>query len=236
MYSDSEGNSCDAIKIKGLWHWFEEAGEQRAVLRDIDITLLCGSTTFLMGPSGCGKTTLLTLVGALRSIMKGSVRVLGNELTGATAAEMIQLRRQIGFVFQHHNLHRSLTIYENVRMGLEVKGEAGRRDAQERCLWALEEVGIREHAEKYQEQVSGGQRQRAAIARALVGRPALILADEPTAALDAKTGRDVVLLMKKLALTMGATILMVTHDNRILDIADRVIEMEDGKVKRRFDR
>ena len=148
---------------------------------------------------------------------------------------MIQLRRQIGFIFQHHNLHRSLTLYENVRMGLEVKGEAGHGDARKRCLRALEEVGIREHASKYQEQVSGGQRQRAAIARALVGKPALILADEPTAALDAKTGRDVVLLMRKLALTMGATILMVTHDSRILDVADRVIEMEDGSIKVRAD-
>jgi putative ABC transport system ATP-binding protein len=183
-----------------------------------------------MGQSGCGKTTLLTLIGALRSVMDGSVKVLGRELAGASEAELVAARRDTGFVFQHHNLHRSLTLFQNVRMGLEVKGEAGRPDAKDRCMTMLEAVGIADHAHKRQEAVSGGQKQRAAIARALVGEPGLLLADEPTAALDKQTGREVVELMHSIAAARGMTILMVTHDNRILDIADRIIEMDDGRI------
>jgi putative ABC transport system ATP-binding protein len=219
-----------AISVLDLKHWFGEGNLRREVLRDINLTVEAGRSTFLMGQSGCGKTTLLTLIGALRSIMKGSVKVLGQELAGATEAQLVQARRDIGFVFQHHNLHRSLTLLQNVRMGLEVKGESGRADANDRCMAVLEAVGIADHAHKRQETVSGGQKQRAAIARALVGNPGLLLADEPTAALDKKTGREVVELMHDIAAKRGMTILMVTHDSRILDIADQIIEMDDGRI------
>jgi putative ABC transport system ATP-binding protein len=219
-----------AIEVKGLKHWFGEGALRREVLRDIDLTVEKGRSTFLMGQSGCGKTTLLTLIGALRSVMEGSVIVLGRELAGAREAELVAARRDTGFVFQHHNLHRSLTLLQNVRMGLEVKGEAGLPDANDRCLAMLEAVGIADHAHKRQDAVSGGQKQRAAIARALVGNPGLLLADEPTAALDKQTGREVVELMHEIAATRAMTILMVTHDNRILDIADRIIEMDDGRI------
>jgi putative ABC transport system ATP-binding protein len=219
-----------AISIHGLKHWFGEGDLRREVLRNINLTVDAGRSTFLMGQSGCGKTTLLTLIGALRSVMEGSVKVLGQDLAGATEAQLVRARRNIGFVFQHHNLHRSLTLLQNVRMGLEVKGESGRADANDRCMAMLEAVGIADHANKRQETVSGGQKQRAAIARALVGSPGLLLADEPTAALDKKTGREVVELMHEIAATRGMTILMVTHDNRILDVADRIIEMDDGKI------
>jgi putative ABC transport system ATP-binding protein len=219
-----------AIEIKGLKHWFGKGELRREVLRDIDLTVEAGRSTFLMGQSGCGKTTLLTLIGALRSVMEGSVKVLGRELAGASEAELVAARRDTGFVFQHHNLHRSLTLLQNVRMGLEVRGEAGLPDADDRCLAMLEAVGIADHARKRQDAVSGGQKQRAAIARALVGNPGLLLADEPTAALDKKTGREVVELMHDIAATRGMTILMVTHDNRILDVADRIIEMDDGRI------
>lgn len=220
----------DAITIRDLNHWYGAGDLRRMVLRDLDLTVARGKTTFLMGPSGCGKTTLLTLIGALRSVMEGSVRVLGAELLGADEATMVATRRRIGFVFQHHNLHRSLTVLQNVRMGLEVKGEAGAHDTRERCLAVLEAVGIADHADKYQDQISGGQKQRAAVARALVGKPDLLLADEPTAALDSRTGREVIELIQNLAAGRGMTVLMVTHDNRILDIADRIVEMEDGGI------
>jgi putative ABC transport system ATP-binding protein len=219
-----------AIEISHLNHWYGEGDVRRMVLRDLNLTVERGKTTFLMGPSGCGKTTLLTLVGALRSVMEGSVKVLGRELLGADEATMVETRRRIGFIFQHHNLHRSLTVLQNVRMGLEVKGQAGDRDATDRCMAVIDAVGLSDHANKFQDQISGGQKQRAAVARALVGRPDLLLADEPTAALDSKTGRDVIELMQRLAADRGMTVLMVTHDNRILDIADRIVEMEDGRI------
>jgi putative ABC transport system ATP-binding protein len=219
-----------AIETTHLNHWYGSGALKRQVLRDINLTIETGRTTFLMGQSGCGKTTVLTLIGALRSVMDGSVKVLGQELAGARENELVRARRSIGFVFQHHNLHRSLTLLQNVRMGLEVKGEAGLPDAEDRCMAMLEAVGIADHAGKRQDSVSGGQKQRAAIARALVGNPGLLLADEPTAALDKVTGREVVELMHSIAAERGMTILMVTHDNRILDIADRIIEMDDGRI------
>ncbi len=218
------------IVIRDLQHWFGEGDLRRMVLRNINLVVERGKTTFLMGESGCGKTTLLTLIGALRSVMAGSVVVLGQELHGADELTMVETRRRIGFIFQNHNLHRSLTLLQNVNMGLEVKGEAGAGDAKDRCMAMLETVGIADHAHKYQDQVSGGQKQRAAIARALVSDPSLLLADEPTAALDKKTGKEVVELMHEIASMRGMTVLMVTHDNRILDIADRILEMDDGRM------
>lgn len=219
-----------AVEISHLSHWYGTGNTQRMVLRDLDLQIERGRTTFLMGPSGCGKTTLLTLVGALRSVMDGSLTVLGRSLAGADESTLVLTRRQIGFVFQHHNLHRSLTVLQNVRMGLEVKGESGDRNAHDRCMEVISAVGLADHAHKLQDQISGGQKQRAAVARALVGRPDLLLADEPTAALDSKTGREVIELMQRLASDRGMTVLMVTHDNRILDIADRIVEMEDGRI------
>jgi putative ABC transport system ATP-binding protein len=218
------------IELTRLNHWYGTGDLRRMVLRDLDLRVESGKTTFLMGPSGCGKTTLLTLVGALRTVLDGSVRVLGQELHGASEATMVAIRRRAGFIFQHHNLHRSLTVLQNVRMGLEVKGQAGKADTDEHCMEVIRAVGLADHALKYQDQISGGQKQRAAVARALVGRPDMLLADEPTAALDSKTGRDVIELIQSLASERGMTVLMVTHDNRILDIADRIIEMEDGRI------
>ncbi len=226
----AESGRPNTIEISHLNHWYGTGDLRRMVLRDLALEVERGRTTFLMGPSGCGKTTLLTLVGALRSVMEGSVKVLGHELKGASEATMIQTRRHAGFIFQHHNLHRSLTVLQNVMMGLEVKGQSARDDAVNRCMEVIVAVGLGEHAMKYQDQLSGGQKQRAAVARALVGRPDLLLADEPTAALDSKTGRDVIELMQRLAADRGMTVLMVTHDNRILDIADRIVEMEDGRI------
>lgn len=219
-----------AIRIRGLDHVFGSAGSAKQILFDIELEVARGEIVLLMGPSGCGKTTILTLAGALRSAQTGSVRTLGAELVGADQDTLIAVRRRIGFIYQAHNLHESLTALQNVRMGLEVHGPGRLTDWRNTCEAVLRDVGLQEWADAYPAKLSGGQKQRVSIARALVARPPLILADEPTAALDRATGRIVVDLLRQLAKQQGSAVLMVTHDNRILDIADRVVEMDDGRI------
>lgn len=220
----------DAIIVRGLGHAYGEGTLRRPVLQDIHLTVARGEVVFLIGPSGCGKTTVLTLVGGLRSVQQGSVTVLGHALAGAGPDVLVETRRKIGFVFQAHNLHRSLTALENVRMGLEAQGRRLNPEADRLCLAMLERVGLQDHAHKRQDKLSGGQRQRVAIARALVSRPQLLLADEPTAALDKATGHEAIALMRSIAKERGMAVLMVTHDNRIFDLADRIVEMDDGRI------
>ena len=155
---------------------------------------------------------------------------MGKELCGASKDELVIARRNNGYIFQAHNLHKSLTARQNVQMGLEVHGKYTQAQMQERAADMLTQVGLGDRIDYYPDNLSGGQKQRVAIARALVSHPAIVLADEPTAALDSKSGRDVVNLMQKLAREQGSTILLVTHDNRILDIADRIVHLEDGKL------
>lgn len=221
-----------AVRLRRLSHVYGEGSTAKHVLFDVDLTIDRGEIVILMGPSGCGKTTVLTLIGALRLVQSGSVRMLGQELLGADRQTQIAVRRCIGFIFQANNLHESMTAFENVRMGLEVQGAQAMRDATERCTEMLVAVGLADKIHAYPAKLSGGQKQRVAIARALVARPALVLADEPTAALDKATGRQIVDLLQNLAKQQGSAILMVTHDNRILDIADRILEMEDGRIIR----
>jgi putative ABC transport system ATP-binding protein len=173
---------------------------------------------------------MLTIIGALRSAQEGNVRVLGQELRGAKSGALEDVRRHIGFIFQQHNLLAALTAVENVELGLRVTGNFSRIDLRKRASAMLEAVGLGEHAERKPDQMSGGQRQRVAIARALVGEPAMLLADEPTASLDRASGREVVDRMQALAREHGTTILLVTHDNRILDVADRILHLEDGRL------
>jgi len=219
------------INIEGLSHTFGAGATALHVLRSVKMRFYPGEITIIVGPSGSGKTTILTLAGALRSVQSGQVEVLGQELNGASADQQWQVRRQIGFIFQHHNLLSSLTARENVQMGLAHEIETPKAESQQRALDMLGRVGLAEHAHKYPDQLSGGQRQRVAIARALVRNPKLIMADEPTAALDSHSGREVVALLQKLAREQGCAIMMVTHDNRILDIADRIISLEDGRIE-----
>lgn len=219
-----------AIDARGLNHTYGVGAMAKQILFDVDLTVRAGEIVLLMGPSGCGKTTVLTLTGALRGVQSGSVKMLGVELAGADEAAMLAVRRQIGFIYQAHNLHESLTAIQNVRMSLEVHGAARLRNWRAECQRALEEVGLGAYVDAYPQKLSGGQKQRVAIARALVSQPPLILADEPTAALDKATGRQIVEQIHRLAKRQGSAILMVTHDNRILDIADTIVEMEDGRV------
>ncbi len=218
------------IRIKNLDHFFGKGNLRKQVLDNINLEINAGDIVIMTGPSGSGKTTLLTLLGALRSAQYGSLQVLGQELSSATKSQMVSVRRYIGYIFQAHNLLKSLTATQNVQMSLELHPEISPAMARTKAIKMLEAVGLGTHVNYYPENLSGGQKQRVAIARALVSHPKLVLADEPTAALDKKSGRDVVELMQKLAKEQGCTILIVTHDNRILDIADYIINMEDGRL------
>ena len=218
------------IELKEVSFAYGTGELRRLVLREVDLRVAPGEIVILTGPSGSGKTTLLTLIGALRAMQLGSARVLGQELLGASEAERVRLRRRIGFIFQNHNLLGFLTARQNVAMALELDGALGERARMERAGAMLDAVGLSDHREKKPANLSGGQRQRVAIARALAGEPGLILADEPTAALDKQTGQEVVRLLRDLAKGRGVPILLVTHDPRILDLADRIVAMEDGRI------
>ena len=227
---NNQQNNQPVISLHNLNHYFGKGELRKQVLFNINLEINRGEIVLMTGPSGSGKTTLLTLVSGLRSPQSGSCKILGKELFGASKEELVQARRNNGYIFQAHNLHRSLTATENVQMGLEVHGKYSQAEMRDRAVAMLEHVGLGTHINYYPDNLSGGQKQRVAIARALVAHPAIVLADEPTAALDSKSGRDVVNLMQKLAREQGSTILLVTHDNRILDVADRIVHLEDGKL------
>ncbi len=217
------------IVVDGLSYGFG-AGELRCpVLHEVSARIDPGEIVILTGPSGSGKTTLLTLIGALRSFDEGSVKVLGQELCGGGAALLERVRRRIGFVFQAHNLLESLRAWQNVQLAALLQGDS-LAEARGCAVETLERVGLADRVEHYPSELSGGQRQRVAIARALAGRPRILLADEPTASLDARTGREVVELMRDLARNDGVTVVLVTHDSRVLDVADRILHLEDGRL------
>lgn len=220
-----------AIAVENLDYHFGQGSLKKQVLFNIHLKINAGEIVIMTGPSGSGKTTLLTLIGGLRSPQTGSLKVLGKELLGATKKQLTLARRNHGYIFQAHNLHHSLTALQNVRMGLEVHPDLAPNEMQERAAAMLAQVGLGEYVDYYPDNLSGGQKQRVAIARALVSHPKIVLADEPTAALDSKSGRDIVTIMQTLAQQQGCTILLVTHDNRILDIADRIVRLEDGKLQ-----
>lgn len=214
-----------AVSARGVRHAFGDT----EVLHDVDLDVAPGEIVLMTGPSGSGKTTLLTLIGALRSLQQGSLQVLGRPMAGLGEAERVAVRRGLGFIFQGHNLFASLTAMQNVRLGLELHG-GSRHDNDLRARETLEAVGLAEHLHKKPQALSGGQCQRVAVARALAPRPKLVLADEPTAALDADTGFQVVSLLQDLAREEDTATILVTHDNRILEVADRIIHMVDGRL------
>jgi putative ABC transport system ATP-binding protein len=218
------------IRVHGLNHSFGKGELKKQILFDVAVEIQAGEIVIVTGPSGSGKTTLLTLVGALRSAQDGSVTILGEELRRARPATLEKVRRQIGFIFQQHNLLAALTSLQNVELGIRASGKFPRAEHRHRARDMLEAVGLGDRMQHKPEQLSGGQRQRVAIARALASEPAIVMADEPTASLDKRSGREVVDRMKALAKDHGTTILLVTHDNRILDIADRIVHLEDGQL------
>ena len=205
---------------------------RQQVLHDVHLALHPGEIVLLTGPSGCGKTTLLTLVGALRRVMQGSVRLFDHELLNSKRADRQRFRRRIGMIFQGHNLLRCLSAEQNVQLGVDLLPSLSYRTRRDMAREWLRAVGLEDHCAKLPCNLSGGQKQRVAIARALAAQPRLLLADEPTAALDKSSGREVVDLIKSLARDRGCSVLMVTHDPRILDVADRLLEMEDGRISK----
>jgi putative ABC transport system ATP-binding protein len=218
------------VVVQGLNHWFGHGEAKKQAIFDVSLSVARGSLTILMGPSGSGKTTVLTLMGCLREVQGGSVRLLGEELNGAGPPAQEALRRRLGFIFQAHNLHGSLTARQNVLMGLQVHGRGDPAEFQRAADHMLGLVGLGERLDYLPGNLSGGQKQRVAVARALVANPEMVFADEPTAALDKESGRTVVEMLKALGRERGTTTVMVTHDNRILELADRIVTLEDGRI------
>jgi putative ABC transport system ATP-binding protein len=218
------------ISVRNVSHYYGSGALKKQILFGITTDFDPGEIVILTGPSGSGKTTLLTLAGALRSVHEGSLTVLGQELNGATPETLGRTRRSIGFIFQAHNLLDALSARQNVQMSLMLHGGVTKEHADSRATEMLSAVGLAERIDYFPSEMSGGQKQRVAIARALIARPKIVLADEPTAALDKKSGREVVEILRQLAKEQGTAILLVTHDNRILDIADRILTLEDGRI------
>lgn len=224
--------SHSIIEIQNLNHYYGRRSLRKQVLFDINLTVESGEIVILTGPSGSGKTTLLTLMGGLLSVQQGSLQILGQELYQAGSQQMLRLRHQLGYIFQHHNLVPFFTAAQNVQMSLKANRNPPRKVLQGKTANILGAVGLGDYLNQYPHQLSGGQKQRVAIARALVAHPPIVLADEPTASLDKASGRDVVEIMKRLTKQQGCTIVLVTHDNRILDVADRIISLEDGHLSK----
>jgi putative ABC transport system ATP-binding protein len=218
------------VAVSGLNHWFGTGEARKQALFDVNLQVAGGSLTVLVGPSGSGKTTVLTLAGCLRDVQEGSIKLLGHELQGAQSALRMTLRRRLGFIFQAHNLHGSLTALQNVLMGLQVHGRADPETQAKAARHTLTLFGLGDRMDYLPANLSGGQKQRVAVARALVGNPDVVFADEPTAALDRESGATVVQMLKRLGQVRGTTTVMVTHDNRIIELADRIVTLEDGRI------
>ncbi|NER25318.1 MAG: ABC transporter ATP-binding protein [Symploca sp. SIO1C2] len=218
------------ILAKGVEMVYKSGKQQYQVLQGIDWNIKSGNIELLMGPSGSGKTTLLSILAGLLTPTAGEVYLLGEEITKMSRAKLERFRRDnIGFIFQGFNLFPALTAAENVEVVLNVKGIRGKK-ARYQAQALLEQVGLGLHRNHKPRDLSGGQKQRVAIARALAGNPQIIMADEPTAALDSQSGHNVIELLYYLAKEQSCTVLVVTHDPRIMDVADQVTHLEDGQL------
>jgi len=219
-----------AIQVRGVSKVYAEGSVRVSALEAVDLDVCSGEVLLLMGPSGSGKTTLLSIMGCILRPTAGSVQVAGVETATMSQRELPAIRlRHIGFVFQAFNLFPTLTVGENVEVALDLKGIRGSR-ARKQARELLAEVGLTEKFNTLPADLSGGQKQRVALARALAGDPEVLLADEPTAALDSHTGRTVMQLMRDLAHKRGRAVAIVTHDNRILEMGDRIVRIEDGRI------
>ena len=222
-----------AIAVRGLTYAYGAGKVRQEVLSGIDLEIEAGEVVILTGPSGSGKTTLLTLIGGLRTIETGSAAVLGSQLRGAAERSLTAIRKRIGYIFQAQNLVASLSAVENVELGVVLANggrSAGVGNMRSRALAMLDAVGLAEHAQQFPQQMSGGQKQRVAVARALVNRPALVLADEPTAALDRGSGRAIAEKIGALAHESGSTVVLITHDHAMFDLADRIVTLHGGRM------
>lgn len=219
-----------AIAVRQLVKKYEEGSSGTLALRGIDLDAHAGELLLLMGPSGSGKTTLLSIMGCILTATSGSVRIAGREVVGLNEKQLPALRLEhIGFVFQGFNLFPTLTAGENIELMLDLK-KVSAANAKKRAHELLDQVGLGEKYNSFPSDLSGGQKQRVAIARALAGDPEIILADEPTAALDSHTGRNIMEMMSELAHQRGRAVVIVTHDSRVLHFGDRIVRIEDGAV------
>lgn len=218
------------IEVDGLNYFFGSGDSKTQALFENRLTVRPGEIVIMTGPSGSGKTTLLTLIGTLRTVQEGSLKILGQELNGMSQQRLTAVRKKIGFIFQAHNLFGSLTAFQNVRMATELVGQS-KSEVKPRIEQMLTRLGLGERIHYKPKSLSGGQKQRVAVARGLIHSPRIVLADEPTAALDEESGRAAVTLLREMADRDGCTVLIVTHDNRILDVADRIINMVAGRIK-----
>lgn len=219
-----------AIAVRQLTKKYDEGAAGTFALRGIDLDVDPGELLMLVGPSGSGKTTLLSIMGCILTATSGSVRLAGREVVGLSEKQLPPLRlAHIGFVFQGFNLFPTLSAGENVELMLDLKGIPA-ASARKRAHELLEQVGLAQKYDNFPADLSGGQKQRVAIARALAGDPEIILADEPTAALDSHTGRNVMEMMSDLAHRRGRAVVIVTHDSRVLGFADRTVKIEDGII------
>jgi putative ABC transport system ATP-binding protein len=219
------------LDIRDVIHTFSNASQEQTVLRSISLKLTPAEFVLLSGPSGCGKTTLLTLIGGMRSIQYGSIRLFGNELHNADRSQRAKLRSMIGMIFQSHHLISFLSAEENIILAMDASHQnKSWREKQKRARQLLAELGLGDKTRALPKQLSGGQRQRVAIARALACEPKLLIADEPTASLDATNGKLIMELLKKLVDEQGLSILMTSHDQRLYRYANRIIKIDDGRL------
>ena len=225
----AQPESRPTVRVERVNHHYGEGASRNQVLFDNCLELEAGQLVIMTGPSGSGKTTLISLIGALRSVQEGTIQILDRDLTGSTRQELVDMRRHLGFIFQAHNLFDSLSAFENVKMAMQL-GDCPGGEMRARGVAMLERLGLGHRVDYKPKSLSGGQCQRVAVARALVNRPNLVLADEPTASLDKESSSTVVNLLKELTVKEGCTVIMVTHDNRILDLADRIVNMVDGRI------
>lgn len=228
---NSHQNETSVVEARDISYSYGKGESRAQVLFENNLAIYPGEIVIMTGPSGSGKTTLLTLMGALRSIQEGNITVLGRSLRGLGLSGQVKVRRSIGFIFQHHNLFGALTAFRNVRMAADLKPGMSSAERDHAARKVLTDLGLGPHLDKRPSQLSGGQRQRVAVARALVNQPKLILADEPTAALDKDTANLVMNLLQQLAKVQGAAIIIVTHDNRLLSLGDRIVRMLDGSIE-----
>lgn len=222
------------IEIRDLKKVYGSGAAQVHALRGVDLDVEGGKMLILMGPSGSGKTTLLSVMGCILQATSGSVRVAGREIVGLPERKLPQVRLDhFGFIFQGFNLFPALTARENVEIALDLKGIRGSR-ARARAADLLEQVGLADKAREYPANLSGGQKQRIAIARALAGDPPIVLADEPTAALDSVSGKTVLEILHRLSREKDRAVVVVTHDPRVLEYADSVVKIEDGRISAEY--
>ncbi len=219
-----------AVRARGITKWFGERDARIQALRALDLDIAMGELAMLVGPSGCGKTTLISVIAGLLDASSGELEVLGEHQTAMSGKERILFRRRnLGFVFQQFNLLPALTAAENVAVPLFVAGWR-RQTAVEKGAELLENLGMGDRIHALPSHLSGGQQQRVALARALIHEPRLVVCDEPTSALDAQSGHKVMELLAEIAVRPGRAVIVVTHDNRVLDFADTIAHMEDGRI------